>query len=536
VKNSSTQVQWLGSTPSYNGNQQLESYDTVVYAGQNPPLSESFDLTYDALNRVSTVTRDSDNQVVTYSYDASTGRPSSVNLSDEGTFSFSYLSNGKLESVTYPGQQGTEDYSYDSEGRLQSIELPDSSVLSFSRNSRKDLASAQFTDTQNTVYRYDFTYDDQANLISSLYSIDGLQMESWSYYWGPQGLEYASRSGGQAITQNFSTDPSGRILSMTYGSASYSGELYYHYDALGNTTLLTDAGGNPKASFIYDLHTGKMIDSWNPDNLVIINLEQGISGNLGYELPEGIKVLVPPWKYRLLTPFELYLFFQNIRYPDEEGMLMPRDPTSPAFFDESEISISGGMLLSWWNMWLVADGLSHNTAQANVFSIQIYLPDTMYMHGGGGGGTQRSKINFDNCMANCFSHDRGKDNKGNINTPSSTRKTRWNDWNTAKSLEKKYYRNLQFFIAVAIITIILVVGASFATAGTATAVLAGAAFTSFFFTFSEYKQFRISLDELSDFVNKAGLWEAGQDLFGSLATKHNLEASCLGICAKYNPA
>jgi YD repeat-containing protein len=410
VKNSTTQVQWLGSTPSYNSNQQLEGYATVVNAGQNPPLSESFDLTYDGLNRVSTITRDSDNQVVTYSYDASTGRPSSLNLSDEGTFSFSYLSNGKLESVTYPGQQGTEDYSYDSEGRLQSIEFPDSSVLSFTRTSRHDLSSAQFTDSQNTVYRYDFTYDDQANLISSNYSIDSLQMESWSYYWGPQGLEYASRSGGQAITQNFSTDPSGRILSMTYGSASYSGELYYHYDALGNTTLLTDAGGNPKASFIYDLHTGKMIDSWNPDNLVVINLHQGIGGNLGFELPEGIKMYVPPWKYRVLTPDELRLLMPQYLYEDGELISLwpqgpypvyPREPGENEYAPPGR-STSGGVQISWWDAydWI---GLSHQDTDKPP-SYEFYDPNRAYMHRGPldfPGVPFKRGANFNDCLDNC---------------------------------------------------------------------------------------------------------------------------------------
>jgi YD repeat-containing protein len=421
------QVQWLGSTPSYNSNQQLESYDTVVYAGQNPPLSESFDLTYDGLNRVSTVTRDSDNQVVTYSYDASTGRPSSVNLSDEGTFSFSYLSNGKLESVTYPGQQGTEDYSYDSEGKLQSIEFPDSSLLSFTRTGRKDIQSAQFTDSQNTVFRYDFIYDDQANLIASLYSIDSLQMESWSYYWGPQGLEYASRSGGQAITQNFSTDPSGRILSMTYGSASYSGELYYHYDALGNTTLLTDAGGNPKASFIYDLHTGKMIDSWNPDNLVVINLEQGIKGNLRFEGPKGIILGITP-KVDLRARFYIYLEFEipvyrEIRYPDEEGMLMPIPPnSSPAPYE--------------WSVWLTGytyhgwEYLSDQvTNEPPVYT--FYNPNRIGFNSSGGGGSKDEKSweNYRNCVVNCFAGENGAGSGRNItNKPSDRAEKIWKTW------------------------------------------------------------------------------------------------------------
>jgi YD repeat-containing protein len=518
VKNSTTQAQLLGSTPSYNSNQQLEGYATVVNAGQNPPLSESFDLTYDGLNRVSTITRDSDNQVVTYSYDASTGRPSSLNLSDEGTFSFSYLSNGKLESVTYPGQQGTEDYNYDSEGKLQSIEFPDSSVLSFTRTSRHDLSSAQFTDSQNTVYRYDFTYDDQANLISSNYSIDSLQMESWSYYWGPQGLEYASRSGGQAITQNFSTDPSGRILSMTYGSASYSGELYYHYDALGNTTLLTDAGGNPKASFIYDLHSGKIIDSWNPDNLVVINLEQGIGGLQVFELPEGIKIGIIPKQLNASKPKE---FKGKIpKWAEDMDFALFNTDGTPVF--RIRLAFFWGPGASW------CEELDTDEPP----SYEFYDPNRAYMHGGGGGGkgNEKSWENYSNCVINCFAGENTAHSGRNItNKPSPGAVNKWNTW----------IRDLPIFKA-ALGDFLLGVLASISWG--ALEIIIAAWFTvtglSGIFSWAGVIIFAIGIHvarKLDDAINTA-IAKWGEMQIKTWFANWNKERECRSYCNKYRPA
>jgi YD repeat-containing protein len=297
VKHSQTQVSYLSSSQSFSGDQQLTDYDYMVANGVNPLTyaSESNDLTYDASSRLSTLTRSSDNRVVTYGYDQTIGRLNSINLSNKGTYSLGYNSNGSLDSVTYPNQQGTEDYSYDSTGRLQNITYPDNSIMAFTWTARDKVSTIQYTTSQNVVHSYVLTYDNENNLKTSVYSIDGLQQSSWSYIWGPQGLEYANKNSG-ALTQNFSTDPRGRILSMTYISATYSGELYFHYDALGNTTLLTDANSNPKASFQYDLHTGRLINSWNPSNLEVINLEDGIVGSINLTATSSIgkDIILPP--------------------------------------------------------------------------------------------------------------------------------------------------------------------------------------------------------------------------------------------------
>ncbi|HOI25168.1 MAG TPA: DUF6531 domain-containing protein [Caldisericia bacterium] len=299
VRQTNTQILLLQSDPGFNGNQQVTSYSSFVVAGGSPPLSDSYTSSYDASSRLSTMTRSSDNRTVTYGYDQSIGRLNSITLSNKGTYTLDYNSNGLLDTVSYPNQQGNEAYSYDGEGKLQIITYPDNSTMEFTWTARDKVGMIQYTTSQQELHHYFLTYDNENNLKSSTYSLDGLQQSTWDYVWGPQGLEYASKNSG-ALTQNFTTDPRGRILSMTYQAVgSGPQELYFHYDALGNTSLITDANANPKASFQYDLHTGRLINSWNPSNLEIINLNDGITGSINLTAIRapglGKDITIQPW-------------------------------------------------------------------------------------------------------------------------------------------------------------------------------------------------------------------------------------------------
>jgi len=129
------------------------------------------------------------------------------------------------------------------------------------------------------------------------------------------------------------------------------------------------------------------MDSWNPDNLVVINLNQGIGGNLGFELPEGNKVYVPSAKHRLKTPFELYLEMQRMRYADgspllsgDQSPVFPKDPGEFGYVDPFT-----GPLVSWWDL-LDAMDLTHQDQSArNGSGYQAYDPQRAYMDRGEGG-------------------------------------------------------------------------------------------------------------------------------------------------------
>ncbi len=153
------------------------------------------------------------------------------------------------------------------------------------------------------------------------------------FQWGPQGLEFAAKyiMGGMSpvIMQNFSTDPMGRILSMTYQGPTYGGELYFHYDVQGNTSLLTDSNGQPVASFRYDLHSGQIAEYWNPSNLEIMNMKGGSRGSV--TLTSNIGYL-PDWKRDLMVRPRIPLVARN-----DWGFINVRpDSTEPGDDDEDD--------------------------------------------------------------------------------------------------------------------------------------------------------------------------------------------------------
>jgi hypothetical protein len=49
-------------------------------------------------------------------------------------------------------------------------------------------------------------------------SVGGIQQETWNFYYGPTGIDKVTRTQGgiQNLSIDYTTDPNGRILSMTY--------------------------------------------------------------------------------------------------------------------------------------------------------------------------------------------------------------------------------------------------------------------------------------------------------------------------------
>jgi hypothetical protein len=211
-----------------------------------------------------------------------------------------------------------------------------------------------------------------------------------------------------------------------YDSEGYSGELYYHYDALGNTALLTDAGGNPKASFIYDLHSGKLVDSWNPDDLVVINLEQGFNGTLSYRFPRNVDLRIPPKYYPVYEIPEWIRALTKI-WINADG--------TPVFFPY----ISTYWIPSW-NHW--EDASYREPDPLGPITFIRYNPNEMRLNGGRGRHvrTIASWENYENCMHNCFAGE----NLGRITEkPSKNASDNWKSWMQKR---KNIFRSLVEFL------------------------------------------------------------------------------------------
>ena len=92
------------------------------------------------------------------------------------------------------------------------------------------------------------------------------------------------------LTQDYTTDSSGNILSMSYTptenfEGTYTGELFVSYDPCGNLSLLTNATGSPALSASYNSATGIRNAIWNPDEIEIPIFIGGKGGNLTIKDP-----------------------------------------------------------------------------------------------------------------------------------------------------------------------------------------------------------------------------------------------------------
>ncbi len=94
----------------------------------------------------------------------------------------------------------------------------------------------------------------------------------------------------EALTQDFTTDPNGIILSMTYtkddAEEGVNGEYYFHYDNFGNTVLLTDEDGVPQYTALYDISNGKRTQEWNPYSLDFAIKGEGQVEKISFEISD----------------------------------------------------------------------------------------------------------------------------------------------------------------------------------------------------------------------------------------------------------
>jgi hypothetical protein len=185
-----------------------------------------------------------------------------------------------MNTFTYPNSGGTEFYHYDDGlGRLSEINFPGNQDLSLDWNGENQISQLSLDDN-GTVISYVLTYSVAGKLTGCTKSVGGIQTDVWQFHYGPFGLEKAIRTTSPTITEDFTTDPYGRILSMTYteNGGSANGEYYFHYDNFGNSVLLTDSSGNRQYAALYDINNGWKTQEWNPNNLVLVNKVGGIHG------------------------------------------------------------------------------------------------------------------------------------------------------------------------------------------------------------------------------------------------------------------
>ncbi len=237
-------------------------------------FSEAYSFDYDLAGRTASIEYQNLNRTLEYAYDAQTGHLTSMDCSDRGLYQYQHDGEGRLQSVTYPNLS-QETYTYQGGmGRLSQIQYPNLDTLDFTWNIKNQLTQLAATNPNGTTY-ITFTHNQRGKVASYTQIEGGVTTKQWSFFYGPHGLEKANlvEYGIPTLTQDYTTDPKGRILSMTHtpqgGGQGFSGELFFHYDNYGYLSLLTSDTGGPQASFQYDPVTKMLLNSWNPQNIEI---------------------------------------------------------------------------------------------------------------------------------------------------------------------------------------------------------------------------------------------------------------------------
>ena len=164
-------------------------------------------------------------------------------------------------------------------------------TLAFSWNNKDQITQITFDDG-TTETSYAITYNGMGKVDSYTKSEDSYEIEEWTFAYGPHGLEYARKfvNDEEVLTQDFTTDPNGIILSMTYNEddaqEGVNGEYYFHYDNFGNTVLLTDEDGVPQYTALYDISNGKRIQEWNPNDLDFAIKNEGQEEKISFEISD----------------------------------------------------------------------------------------------------------------------------------------------------------------------------------------------------------------------------------------------------------
>jgi RHS repeat-associated protein len=179
------------------------------------PLGRTVGDTYDALNRVKTVT-DPANGVTGFSYDA----------------------DDDLTTVTDPRGLNTT-YSYDGLGAVTEIQSPDSGLTQFTYDSGGNLATALDGRSSKTTYSYD-----ALNRVTQITYPD--QNVSYTYDQGNNGI--------------------GHLSSMSDGT----GQTAFTYDALGRITQKTESVGGTSLSVSYGYQNGDLSSLTTPSGQAVV--------------------------------------------------------------------------------------------------------------------------------------------------------------------------------------------------------------------------------------------------------------------------
>ena len=229
---------------------------------------------YDAAGRVIHLVNTASNTTVLsrfdYAYDELGQRTQQITL--QGTTTYTYDAAGQLSRVTLPGGRVIS-YTYDANGNRQTV--TDNGVAttylanSLDQYTTAGSATAQYDANGNLVTKtaggqtWTYAYD-EANQLEQVSAPSG----TWNYEYDGLGHRIASVFNGQRTEYQIDPFALGNVVGEFNGAGSLiahyahgkgllarrdagNGTAFYNFDALGNTSEITDAAGNSVNQYSY---------------------------------------------------------------------------------------------------------------------------------------------------------------------------------------------------------------------------------------------------------------------------------------------
>ncbi len=222
-----------GRPASYRTTYRYDALDRPVKV--TDPLGDTTTTAYDAVGNKTKVT-DANGNVTRYGYDAA-GNLTSVTDALGSTTRYSYDATGNRASRTDPNGH-TTNYRYDLADQLTSARNPLGAVTSYSYDAGGNLTSVTRPSGIKTRYGYD-----ALNRRTAISYSDGTHRVTFGY--DANGNRTSMTDAGGAVTYTY--DPEDRLRTVTRGKAVFS----YGYDAAGHVISRTYPG-SPTITERYD--------------------------------------------------------------------------------------------------------------------------------------------------------------------------------------------------------------------------------------------------------------------------------------------
>jgi RHS repeat-associated protein len=293
---------------------------------------------------------------------------------------YSYSSRGLVSATTT--SDGTTSYEYDSDGQLVRATLPDDSVIDYSVDALGNRVGFTVNDRNQYATSPDgdtFQYDANGNLtrvttmasgITASYSYDGRgrlasvtnAAGTWQFEYDPLGNRSAVIKDGVRtdllIDAAGGSDGLADVLAEFNGATQTASYLlgdgvevrfdangagtFYHFDAIGNTSMLTDSSGTVSANYRY-LPFGEITDASGPAvaaNPFTFNGRHGVAdrGNGLYDMRSRF---YSPALGRFTQPdpigfsggdvnVQRFAINNPVSFTDPSGLTLPPSPLPPA--------------------------------------------------------------------------------------------------------------------------------------------------------------------------------------------------------------